>query len=54
MEETAHALANKARDAAAGAARAVGLDTGRPAMSNEQPHGAAGKMEYAPPGSQTG
>jgi hypothetical protein len=47
-------LVNKAKDAASAAARSVGLDSGRgPEMSNNSAlhdHGAAGKMEHAPPG----
>ena len=53
VEMGVNVLISKAKDAAAAAQRAVGLQPDRPEMSKGT-MGAAGKMEYPPPGSQSG
>eukprot|EP00887_Chlorella_sp_A99_P006517 scaffold3.g6517.t1 len=50
----ASVLAHKATEKVDAAKRAVGMEAGGPDMGSEGTMGAAGKMEYAPPGSKTG
>lgn len=53
VEQAAGVLLSKAKDAVAGAQRALGMEADRPEMSAGT-MGAAGKMEHAPPGVKSG
>ena len=54
VEMGVNVLVSKAKDTAAAAARAVGLNTGRGPEMSHGGMGAAGKMEHAPPGTRGG
>lgn len=54
VEESVKAVGNRAKDYLASAKRAMGMQSDRPEMSADEIHGAAGKMQHAPPGSVTG
>lgn len=53
VEQAAGVLFSKAKDAVAGAQRAMGMEVDRPEMSAGT-MGAAGKMEHAAPGVKSG